>query len=168
MEITDFNHRQQVFLASLLKYRAQGKRAAVALAADDSGISYGRCRDMVTEPDIKGFLEAQTAEQIAEITKETKVTHEFIIKGYERIAQFDFSKQFDSKTKEKLHITEQDKNTRMCDGATLKDVRGALDSLARINGMFNDKLQLGVTFKDILDEVGDNDGSDEVLVGDDE
>lgn len=169
-KLEDMTHRQQVFLTSVIKYRQQGVGGATREAARDAGFQYEYARKFIAEPPIKEFLQAQTAETIKPILDRTKVDAEFIINGYRRIAAHDPLNEFEfdeEGTPKLLHVTEMDQDARMTIGAKVSDVRAALADLARINAMFTDNVNHGVTFNGILDEIAEMDGSDEPLVNDD-
>lgn len=109
-------------------------------------------------------------ERMADREKRTEITQDMVLREYARIGFFDPRKLFDE-TGRPLPISQLDDDTAAVisgvDVATignaeqgageilklkLADKKGALDSIARHLGMFNDKLDLGVT-KELADKI---------------
>lgn len=109
-------------------------------------------------------------ERMADREKRTEITQDMVLREYARIGFFDPRKLFDE-TGRPLPIGQLDDDTAAVisgvDVATignaeqgvgeilklkLADKKGALDSIARHLGMFNDKLDLGVT-KELADKI---------------
>lgn len=109
-------------------------------------------------------------ERMADREKRTEITQDMVLREFARIGFFDPRKLFDE-TGRPLPISQLDDDTAAVisgvDVATignaeqgvgeilklkLADKKGALDSIARHLGMFNDKLDLGVT-KELADKI---------------
>jgi len=173
--------QQEEFKRVLLQFRAERRKAPLKDAAAAVGYSYQYARQLVTEPNIRADLMRLEAEMNEAATERCIVTKEEIINEYRRLALVDVGRLYnDDGTLKRVHELDEDtrralvgiKVTNTRDGGPMVEYKlekkGALDSLSRTMGMFNDKMQLGVTFKDILDDVAKMGGSSEPLVCDED
>lgn len=117
------------------------------------------CQELLTKTHIQKAIQ----ERRAALSKKTEITQERVLQEYARLAFFDPRKIFDSTGAPKpIHELDDDTaaaivgldvvqvgNAEVGVGDVLKyklaDKKGALDSVARHLGMFNDKLDLKVT-----------------------
>ena len=148
--------KQQAFVAEYL----------VDLNATQAAIRAGYSAKTAEQQASRLLSNAKVAEAIAERMKErasrTEITQDRVLKEYARLAFFDPRKLFDSTGRPKaIHELDDDTaavvagldvvnvgNAELGEGEVLKfklaDKKGALDSVARHLGMFNDKLDLNV------------------------
>lgn len=159
--LKNINHEK--FCQEYVKNERNGKRAYELV--------YGTKRDNVLEANASRLLsnvkiKDRVSELLTELTSKNLATPDRIIKEYARIAFLDIRKFFDSDGNLKK-ITDLDDDTAaaiagMDVSALVKsgnkeeaiaeiikkiksvDKKGALDSLAKINGMFVDKLEVEV------------------------
>lgn len=148
--------KQQAFVAEYL----------VDLNATQAAIRAGYSAKTAEQQASRLLSHVKVAEAIAERMKErasrTEITQDRVLKEYARLAFFDPRKLFDSTGRPKaIHELDDDTaavvagldvvnvgNAELGEGEVLKfklaDKKGALDSVARHLGMFNDKLDLTV------------------------
>ena len=148
--------KQQAFVAEYL----------VDLNATQAAIRAGYSAKTAEQQASRLLSNVKVAEAIAERMKErasrTEITQDRVLKEYARLAFFDPRKLFDSAGRPKaIHELDDDTaavvagldvvnvgNAELGEGEVLKfklaDKKGALDSVARHLGMFNDKLDLTV------------------------
>lgn len=80
------------------------------------------------------------------------VTYERIMTEYARLAFFDSADWFNEDGSVK-RIIDMDEEARAAFGSQVKDKKAALDSLARVMGMNNDKVKVDMSLVDLLDEI---------------
>ncbi|QEL18730.1 terminase small subunit [Limnoglobus roseus] len=133
----------------------------------------------LTKPDIQAAL----TEARQRITERTEITQDRVLKEYSRLAFLDIRKAFDEEGRLKpIHDLDDDTAAAICGVEAedlyegrgesrehvgrlhkikLSDKRGALDSIARHLGMFNDSLELkgrlAITHEDALKELAEED-----------
>lgn len=158
------NDRQRRFCDEYLK-DLNATQAAIR-SGYSSKTAYSIGEENLRKPDIAKYLK----ERMIQREKRTEITQDMVLREYARIGFFDPRKLFDE-TGRPLPIGQLDDDTAAVisgmDVATignaeqgvgeilklkLADKKGALDSIARHLGMFNDKLDLGVT-KELADKI---------------
>lgn len=170
-------------LALVIKFKSECRKAPIKDAAAEVGMSYDYARRVVTIPHNRAKI-AQADEKVIESALLAAATSKTrILEEYARLAFFDPKNLVNPETGAPLAIHELDEDTRRAvagikmvnsrEWGELVDIKfpdkkGCLDSLSRVAGMFNDKVQIGVSFGDILAEVAGQDGSSEPLVGDED
>jgi len=171
------HNKQHLLVAKFIELRAAGCSAPVREAAEAVGLNYDYARKIFTFPHIRQFLQEKDAETTESALYLAATSKQRILEEYARIGFLDPKKLYDEFGNLKP-INEIDDDTaraigsvkvRWTDSGTetefkIIDKKGALDSMARVAGMFNDKIQVGVTFNDILKEVAEMGGSSEPLV----
>lgn len=151
-----------------------------AAAARTVGLSPGTTTGWIRsrrEESVKPYLWDLYMNGVKSMETTLNITNERIEQEYAKIAFFDPGNLFNADGSVKA-ITELDEDTRRAiaglDVVTNRDLerilkvkisdkKAALDSLARIRGMFNDSLNVKHTFSELLAEIEDETGSEPLV-----
>jgi len=165
-KVAGINEKQKRFVEEYLK-DTNGKQAAIraGYAANSADVHAAR---MLANASVKEYLAARREK----LQNKMEITQERVLKELARIAFFDSGKLFDD-AGEPVPLSCMDEDTRRAivgvemvtkgndtmgygevQKIRLADKKGALDSLSRHLGLFNDKLELNVN-KDLADRIAE-------------
>lgn len=159
--------KQQRFVEEYL-IDLNATRAAIRVGYSEKSARKIGC-ELLTKPDVSNAV----AERRAELSRESGITVERVLQEYARLCFHDPRKFYDDEGK-LLPVTELDDDTAAVltgidvyedkigdkiTGITKKvrfaDKKGALDSVARHLGMFNDKVEVTLSLEEALAKLND-------------